>query len=94
MNGQFEILDFKIALPLSGIRLFQPAGAVKITHCNHTECSIPAGQHNLAFALRLHRVNPLTEVDYGNRKRIFLFRAFEPPDGDRERAADESAALA
>ena len=55
---------------------------------------IPAGRHNLAFALRLHRVNPLTEVDYGNRKRIFLFRAFEPPDGDRERAADESAALA
>ena len=55
---------------------------------------IRATEHNLAFALRLHRVNPLTEVDYGNRKRIFLFRAFKPPGGDRERAADESAAAA
>jgi hypothetical protein len=48
----------------------------------------------MAFALRLHRVNPLAEVGYGNRKRIFLFRAFKPPDGDCERAANESAAAA
>ncbi len=34
---------------------------------------IPAGEHNLAFALRLHRVNPLTEVDMVTESVFFYF---------------------
>jgi hypothetical protein len=83
---------------LLGIALVRWITAVKVTARNRTAFGAPRGPvaaREMASALRLLQLDLLeAEVGYGNRKRIFLFRAFKPPDGDCERAANESAAPA
>ena len=81
-----------------GIALVRWITGVKITARNRTAFVAPLGPvaaREMASALRLPQLDLLeAEVGYGNRKRIFLFRAFKPPDGDCERAANKSAAAA